>query len=115
MTTTIRRILSTLLVTAYGFVTGAWLGGVPTFYVYFIGMRLSAPMGAGLGAFAGWRMSVREACLLFFGALSGLHIVTWFVNRNGSSGSPTWDSFGVYIVAWLGFVLGGAFLLLGSR
>jgi hypothetical protein len=52
---------------------------------------------------------------VFFGALCGLHIVWWILNRNGLSGSPTWDSFWIYIVAWLGFVLSGAFLLLSSR
>lgn len=94
---------------------GAWLGGMVTFYVYFIGLWFGAPVGAAVGAFAGWRASLRDACLLFFGALCGLHIVTWLVNRNGPTGSIAWDSFGVYMVAWLGFVLGGAFFLLGAR
>ncbi len=110
-----RRIIAVLLFAAYGLVTGAWLGCVATFYVYFIGMWVGAPLGAVLGGFAGWRFPLRDACLLFGGALCGQHIVWWFLNRNGPSGSPAWDSFGVYIAAWLGFVLGGAFLMLGSR
>jgi hypothetical protein len=112
---TAKRILSVLLFAAYGFITGAWLGGTATFYVYFIGLWFGAPLGAVLGASVGWRAPLRDACLVFFGALCGLHIVTWLVNRNGPTGSIAWDSFGTHLVAWLGFVLGGAFLLLGSR
>ncbi|HEX8235603.1 MAG TPA: hypothetical protein VF600_06570 [Abditibacteriaceae bacterium] len=110
-----RQIVSMLLFAAYGFVTGAMVAGIPTFYVYFLGAWLGAPVGAIWAGVVGQRMPLRDACLLFFGALSGLHIAWWLVNHSSYFHGPGWDGFGIYFVAWPGFALGGALLYVCSR
>jgi hypothetical protein len=110
-----RQIVSMLLFAAYGFVTGAMVAGIPTLYVYFLGAWLGAPVGAIWAGVVGQRTPLRDACLLFFGALSGLHIVTWLIRGSSYFQGPFWETFGVYIVAWMGFALGGAFLYVCSR
>jgi hypothetical protein len=105
-----KRMLATLLLAAYGFATGALIGAALTFYVYFIGAWLGAPIGAVWAEYVGFRTPLRDSTLLFCGALCGLHLSRWLVGA-----LTNWGSFGVSAMACGGFVLAGALLYLSAR
>ena len=69
-----RKILSTLLVAPIGCLIGTLFGQVCTFWVYGIGSWITGPLGIVLGALFGWRISLREAVLIFVGCFGAMAI-----------------------------------------
>jgi len=67
--------------------------GVATFYCYGIGIYLGLPVGLLVGGFFGWKMALRDACVI-----SGTAVLS-FLGFRYLVGGFGWDSFWVGVAA----------------
>src|SRR5436305_15213495 len=84
---TIKRFAAVIMMTLVGGFVGFTFGAAATFYCYFIGYMLGMPIGAGIGAYRGFKTEPRDATIIFVAAFAALVGTMYY------GGATGWDGF----------------------